>query len=130
MPEVTHPPSGQYPKSAEVHHLDLTAAADHLRAKLPGSRRQTESLAREAGVSIVMMAMEAGDAIRDHSAEGASTVQLLDGHITVTYSDQETELREGEMLFFQPGVRHHLRAEEQSIVLLTITGAETVTVKS
>ena len=129
MPEVTHTPTGQYPKPAEVHHLDLTATADQLRAKLPGSRRQTESLAREAGVSIVMMAMEAGDAIRDHSAEGVSTIQLLDGHITVTYSDRETELREGEMLVFQPGVRHHLRAEEQSVVLMTITGAEAITIK-
>jgi quercetin dioxygenase-like cupin family protein len=129
MPEVTHTPTGQYPKPSEVHRLDLTAAADALRARLPGSRRQTESLAREDGVSVVMMAMEAGDTIRDHAAEGVSTVHLLDGHVTVTYSDQDADLRAGEMLVFQPGVRHHLQAEEQSIVLLTITGAETVTVK-
>jgi hypothetical protein len=61
MPRTTHKPAGKYPEHAELHHLDLEAAADELLGRLPGSRRQSESLAREAGVSLVMMAMEAGD---------------------------------------------------------------------
>ena len=122
MPEVTKMPTGEYPKSAKSHHLNLEAAAAELKAKLPGSRRQTKSLARESGVSVIMMAMEAGDAIEEHSAPGVVTVQLVDGHAILVADGETFDLRPGEMLLFQPGVVHNVRAEEQSVVVLTVTG--------
>jgi quercetin dioxygenase-like cupin family protein len=104
--------------------LDLETSADRLLAELPGHRRQSVTLAREAGVSLVMMAMEAGDAINEHSAPGVVTVHVLRGQAAVTAGDEEAELRSGELVMLQPGVRHDVRAAEQAVVLLTITGGE------
>ena len=124
MPEVTHQPAGEYPKAAPVHSLDLEAAATSLLETLPGHRRQTRSLARESGVSVIMMAMEGGDVLDKHHANGAVTVHLLDGHATLTARDETIDLRPGQLVMMQPNVTHNLRAEEQSVVLLTVTGGE------
>lgn len=122
MPETTHPPAGEYPRSAPVHHLDLEVAASQLLSELPGKRRRTRNLARESGVSAMLMALEAGDVVKEHSAEGVVTIQLLRGHVFVSMGSESLELRQEQLLMFQPGIRHDLRAEEQSVLLLTITG--------
>lgn len=122
MPETTHVPEGNYPKPAPVHQVDLDGVADRLIATLPGHGRRSENLAREAGVSLIMMAMEGGDLLREHSTDGVIMVQVLRGHTTLTVGKETFGLRSGELVMLQPGVRHDLRAEEQSVVLLTIGG--------
>jgi quercetin dioxygenase-like cupin family protein len=69
-----------------------------------------------------MMAMETGDTLRDHAANGVVTVQLLSGRAVLTANNQHLDLREGRLAVLQPGVRHDVAAEEQSVLLLTITG--------
>ena len=124
MPETTHTPTGQYPQTQPVHHLDLEGEADRLLAQLASHEQQSQNIAREGGVSLVMMAMEGGDAVREHSTPGATSVQVIRGHTTLIANGQSVSLRPGELLLFQPGVRHDIRAEEQSVVLLTITGGD------
>jgi quercetin dioxygenase-like cupin family protein len=68
------------------------------------------------------MAMEAGDAIAEHSAKGAVTVHLLRGHAVLTAGDESFELRPGRLVLLQPEVRHDIRAEVQSVVMLTVSG--------
>jgi len=120
MPKTTRVPTGAYPKPATVHLLDLSLEADRLMAKLPGHRRQTESLAREAGVSVIMMAMEAGDILKEHSADGVVTIHLVRGHADLAADGKTHDLRPGQMVMLQPGVRHDVHAAEQSVVLLTV----------
>jgi quercetin dioxygenase-like cupin family protein len=122
MPETQHHPSGPHPEPASVHYLDLEAEADRLIATLAGHRRRSVNLARESGVSLILMALEAGDAIAEHSAEGVVVVQLLRGHAVVQSGGESFDLRDGQVVLFQPGVRHDIRAEEQSVVLLTVNG--------
>lgn len=122
MPNTTRTPTGDYPHPAAVHQLDVEATADKLVERLPGHGRQTESLARESGVSVIMMAMEADDEMKEHSADGVVLVQLLRGHASLSARGQKLELRPGQMILFQPGVRHDVHAEEQSVILLTVTG--------
>lgn len=125
MPEPTHLPQGNYPKPAAVHSVDLDGVADRLIAALPGHGRRSENLAREGGTSLIMMAMEGGDLLREHSADGVVMVQVLRGHTTLTAGKETFDLRSGELVMLQPGVRHDLQAEEQSVVLLTIGGGAT-----
>ncbi len=122
MANPDHTPAGDHPVQAPVHLLDLEVSADELLAKLPGSRRQTQSLAREGGVSVVMMAMEPGDAVQEHSTKGAVNVQLIRGHALLAAGNDSFELRPGKLVLIQPEVRHDLRAQEQSVVVLTISG--------
>lgn len=122
MPDTTHMPAGDFPNKAPVHHLDLEAEARKLLGKLPGHRRQTTNLVREAGVSVLVMAMETGDILRDHAANGVVTVQLLSGRSVLASENQRIDLLKGHLAVLQPGVRHDVTAEEQSVLLLTITG--------
>jgi quercetin dioxygenase-like cupin family protein len=69
------------------------------------------------------MAMEGGDVVQEHSAEGAVTVSLWRGHVTLTAAGETVEMREGQMVMFAPGIRHDVRAEEQSVLLLTVSGS-------
>ena len=122
MPDTTHIPAGDFPNKAPVHHIDLEAEAHELLEKLPGHRRQAKTIARESGVSVLLMAMEAGDVLPDHAANGVVTVQLLSGHAVLASGNQRVELRKGHLAMLQPGVRHDVTAEEQSLLLLMITG--------
>ncbi|MGH2632555.1 MAG: cupin domain-containing protein [Tepidiformaceae bacterium] len=124
MPETTHTPTGQYPDPAPAHLIDIEAEADRLLQALASGGRQAQNIAREGGVSLVLMAIEGGDSVREHSTPGATTVTAIRGHIVVTGGGQAMDLRPGQLVLFQPGVRHDLRAEEQSVVLLTITGGD------
>lgn len=122
MTTPSHVPTGNYPAPAPIHPLDLEATADRLLAKLPGHRRQTESLARESGTSIVMMAMEGGDEIKEHSAGGPVAIHILRGQIQLTAEGQTYDLRPNQLVFMQPDVRHDLHANTQAVVLLSISG--------
>ncbi|MBI2765556.1 MAG: AraC family ligand binding domain-containing protein [Chloroflexi bacterium] len=122
MPKIHHHPTGPHPEPASVHYLDLEAEADRLTATLAGHRRRSVNLARESGVSLIMMALEAGDAIAEHSAEGVVVVQLLRGHAVIQSGGESYDLRDAQAVLFQPGVRHTIHAEEQSVVLLTVNG--------
>lgn len=129
MPETTKTPTGQYPEARPIHHLDLEAEADRLLLRLvnhelEGHELEGKNIARESGVSLVMMAMESGDALKEHSTPGTTSVQVIRGHVTLEAEGQSVSLRPGGLLLFQPGVRHDIRAEEQSAVLLTITGGD------
>lgn len=124
MPETTRQPSGNYPHPAALHHLKLDEAAERLVDGLADHRRRSESLAREAGVSIVMMAMQAGETMSEHAADGVVTVQVLSGRASLMTGGASVTLVPGELIVFQPGVRHDLNAEQQSVILLTVTGGE------
>ena len=124
MPTTTHTPKGDYPEPAPAHLIDIESEADKFSQALTAGGRQTRNIAREAGVSLVLMAIEAGDAVREHSTPGATTVTAIRGHVVVTSGGHSMDLRPGQLVLFQPGVRHDLRAEEQSVVLLTISGGD------
>lgn len=125
MPDTTHTPTGEYPEPAPVHQLDLQAEAEKLIGQMTGAgRRQAKSLLRESGVSVILMAIEAGEALKEHRAEGVVTVHLLQGRARVTAEGKTRDVAAGQLVGFQPGVRHDLQAEERSVVLLTITGGD------
>jgi len=124
MPKTTTVPKGNYPKSVKVHYVDLRSEAEELLSRLPGHRRQTKELSREAGVSVIMMAMESGDAMREHSAKGVATVQVLSGQVTLASEDNVNSLTPGQLVLFQPGICHDVEAVERSVVLLMVTGGD------
>lgn len=122
MPETTRTPSGKYPQPAPVHVLDLEREADRLLAELPGRSRRSENIARESGVSLVLMALEGGHRLDDHAAEGVVTVHVLRGRATLRADGTARELGPGQVVLMQPGVRHDVIAGEQAVILLTVTG--------
>lgn len=122
MPETTHQPSGNFPHPATIHHIDLNGTADRLVAGLPGSGRNSENVARESGVSLVLMALAEGDTLDEHAAPGVVTVQVLRGSVRLESGDSMQRLEPGHLVMFQPAIAHRHIAETQAVVLLTVTG--------
>lgn len=121
---TTKTPTGNFPAHSQAHFLDLDEVADRLLQRLSEHSRQTETLAREGGVSLLVMAMDAGDELNEHKAKGAVAVQLLRGHVLLTAAGEEFDLREGQLVFLQPSVSHSVRAEMQSVLVLTVAGGD------
>jgi quercetin dioxygenase-like cupin family protein len=85
------------------------------------SGRAGRTLAKSGRLRITLTAMAAGNVIGTHQADSPMTVHVLRGHIRFRVSGEERDLRQGELLFFGPGDAHDIRAEEESVLLLTLS---------
>lgn len=106
----------------DEHLFDLEAEGERLRSE-PGEARDGHrqiTLFRGGGVSIVLFDFEADGWLRDHAADGYVTVYVLDGEISMTTDAQEHRMPAGSLLVLRPGIRHDVRAEVQSRMLLTV----------
>jgi len=56
--------------------------------------------------------------IRNNSVEGIFQVQLLNGKVRISTEAGDSELKEGEMVFFHPRVQHTIEALKKSTLLL------------
>lgn len=103
------------------HLFDLDAASERLRTEggaRDGHRQIT--LFRGGGVSIVLFDFEPGGWLKDHAADGYVTVHVLSGELRMTTAGNDYRMPSGSLLVLRPGVRHDVRAELASQMLLTV----------
>lgn len=81
---------------------------------------RTVALIKTESLRVVFRAMREGSTVPTHKANGAITVQVLDGHIEFTADTQTTALRKGELLALRRGVPHSLKAMKRSAILITV----------
>ena len=67
----------------------------------------------------LLLALKAGEELADHEAPGEATLLVLRGRVTLGTGTDETTVAELEMLEI-PDERHHVRALEDSVVVLTV----------
>lgn len=104
------------------HLFDLGTESARLRDE-PGEARDGHrqiTLFRGGGVSIVLFDFEADGWLRDHAADGYVTVYVLSGEIRMATDTQEHRMPAGSLLVLRPGIRHDVRAEVASQMLLTV----------
>jgi quercetin dioxygenase-like cupin family protein len=101
----------------------LTALAEtHLglaRAASSGRSAHTVYGGHEHALRQTLVALAGGRGLDDHESPGQATLQVLRGRVTVSSADDAWEGGPGDLLVV-PGVRHDLRALEDSVVLLTV----------
>jgi quercetin dioxygenase-like cupin family protein len=104
------------------HLFDLDAEAVRLHGEPAGSRNghRQVTLFSAGGVSIVLFDFEAGGSLKDHGAGGYVTVHVLSGEIRMATAEQLYRMPIGSLLVLRPGVKHDVRAETASRVLLTV----------
>jgi len=119
-PRLREHPEARF--AAPEHVFDLNEAAARLRSEAPvGQRgyRQT-ALYREAPLTMVLFAFEAGGAMPEHATPGVVTIQVIEGALTVQTPEHTHELTAGAVLVLAPNERHGVRAGQASLMLLTI----------
>ena len=78
------------------------------------------TLLRTADMRIVLMILEQGTRLPEHQVDGTSTIQVLDGRVTVSLLGSSFDLAPGQMLAIERGVRHALAASVDSAIVMTI----------
>lgn len=106
--------------------FDLSAEIARLREdpsyERPG--RVGRTLVKTDTLRLTLVLLAEGVEVGTHQAEGPMTVQLLEGRLHYRVGDERFELGRGEVLFFGPGHARDIRALEDTVFLLTLTGTE------
>ncbi len=88
------------------------------------ARRNAMTLVKQPIFRVVLVALQDGAEVSDHETEGPITVQALEGRLAIHAGTDDVVLEPGQLLVLRPGLRHTMRAEQDSAFLLTLA-AET-----
>ncbi|MCC6644049.1 MAG: hypothetical protein IT374_00550 [Polyangiaceae bacterium] len=78
------------------------------------------TLVRESDQRLVLVALRAGAAISEHQASVTATVHTLSGCVRLQLPDRAATVDAGQVLVLGKGLRHDVRAERDSVFLLTL----------
>lgn len=84
------------------------------------SRFAAIALAKTHEMEIVRMVLPAGKAMPEHYVPGEITLLCLRGEVSFEAHGRSQILREGQMVYLNGGQAHSLRAERDSLLVLTI----------
>lgn len=96
--------------------IELTASAT---IPAPEEGRRVETLAKTDAFELKRLSLAKGCMIAEHQAPGPITVQCLVGRVNFLIEGEPNDLGAGTLLHLEPRVPHALKAEEDSIVLVT-----------
>lgn len=121
MSSRRHPESGRR-MHGPIQNFDLDAEAARLREEeaFRGGRRNSITLRKGDGMSVVLLVMGAGDMLEEHAAPGPISVSVREGRIRFATTDGEVEAGPETMLTCDAGVRHTVEALEDTVCVLTI----------
>jgi len=105
-----------------VMTLDLPAILGSMRqeATWRSARRNAMTLVKQPIFRVVLVALQAGAEIGAHQTEGPITVQAIEGRLAIDVETDVFALAAGQLLILGPGLRHTIRAQEDSAFLLTL----------
>lgn len=120
-------PESERPMRGPLQSFDLGAEVARLREEdaFRGGRRNSITLRKVEGMSVVLLVMGAGDRLEKHTAPGPISLTVREGRIRFSTPDGEVEAGPETLLACDAGVRHAVEAIEDSVYVLTIArGAE------
>lgn len=114
------PPSERF--EGPSHMFSLQGALDELRAEDHPARagHRQVTLFHRGEITHVLFAFEPGGRLEKHTAQGAVTLHVLEGHLSVQADGTEYELPEGSLLVLDSDVPHDVWASVSSAMLLTV----------
>jgi quercetin dioxygenase-like cupin family protein len=121
MSSRPHSESGR-PLHGPLQSFDLDAEIARLREEeaFRGGRRNSITLRKGEGMSVVLLVMGAGDRLEEHAAPGPISVSVREGRIRFATTDREVEAGPETMLTCDAGVAHAVEALEDTVCMLTI----------
>ncbi len=119
--------SGQRPGSGRslsgpVQGFDLDEELARLREEKEWQegRRNAITLRKGGGLSVVLLAMKAGDSLEEHAAPGPITSMIREGRIRFTVEGENVEAGPESVLTCDAGVRHSVEALSDAVCLLNV----------
>ncbi len=105
-----------------LQSFDLEAEVSRLSAEKEWQegRRNAVTLRKGEGLSVVLLAMKAGDRLDEHSAPGPISLSVREGRIRFTAAGEAVEAGTETALTCAAGVRHSVEALTDAVCLLHI----------
>ena len=126
-PGSDDPQSGQRPGSdrslsGPIQRFDLDEELMRLRGEKEWQegRRNAITLRKGGGLSVVLLAMKAGDRLEEHAAPGPISLVIREGRIRFTAEDETVEAGPEGVLTCDAGVRHSVEALSDAVFLLNV----------
>lgn len=85
----------------------------------PGRAGQTVVGGHEKSLRQTVIAMTANAELTEHANPGQASVHVLHGRVVLTSNGQSWDGRDGDLIIV-PDAPHSLRAEQDSVILLTV----------
>jgi quercetin dioxygenase-like cupin family protein len=83
-------------------------------------RRNTTTLHKRTGLSVVLLVMRGGDGLEEHSAPGPIALSVREGRIRFTVEGEAVEAGPETVFTCEEGMRHAVEALSDAICLLCI----------
>ena len=113
------------PKPASVAKgatFDLVAIDREMRVESAYERsgHTARTLARTPDLRVVLVVMRTGSRIAEHHTNETAAIHVLSGQVRVKLPSRTVELRSGQLLVLESGLRHDVEAPEDSAFVLTL----------
>lgn len=116
-------PKGDRTIDAELVKIDLFSFSKQIKEEQAwkDNDRNAITVFKTDGLRLVLIALHKDAEMKKHTADGIISVQVLEGQIQFTTSEQTVEISKGQMLTLHKGIPHSVLAMEETIFLLTLT---------
>jgi quercetin dioxygenase-like cupin family protein len=110
------------PLEAEARHFPVLGEMTSLlqRVRVNKSKRTASPLVKSGPLRVQVLALDEGGELTGQDADGPFTIQCLLGRAVVSVQGRDQRLTTGDLLVVNAGVTHDIRAEEASILLVTV----------
>lgn len=86
-----------------------------------GTRSPVVLHSRDGESRVVLIRVEAGQALGDHQVKEAALVLVVEGRVRVDASDESVDAGPGELLRFDPDERHAITSESGARILVVLS---------
>ena len=83
--------------------------------------RNSKTLVKQPDFRIVLIALQKGGHLEEHSADARISIQTLSGHVKLQLPEETVDLPSGHLLVLDRALEHDVEALEESAILLTIS---------
>lgn len=90
---------------------------------IPRDGTTSRKVYEDERLRLVVFGFDAGQELTEHTSSAEVVVQVVSGRVTVTVDEGAHVLVPSSWLVLEPRQPHSLRADEPSVVLLTLVGA-------
>lgn len=87
------------------------------------SDRNAVTLCKMQALRVVLMGLHQGAELKEHTANGTLSLQVLEGEIEFSAEGKSLQLTQGQIVCVQKSVPHAVSATQESLLLLTLAGS-------
>jgi quercetin dioxygenase-like cupin family protein len=116
-------PEGTRLVDAPLVNINLSEFIKQIKSETTLANRDRNAITvfKTNGLRIVLIALQKDAVMKEHTADGIISVQVLEGEINFSAGKRSTLLKQHDMVALHKGMPHSVQAMEESVFLLTLT---------